>query len=406
MTMKSPISKLFNFVASYGFACIILFLLLLLTLFGTLDQVENGLYAASKKYFESFIVLQQVGPIPLLLPGVYALMVLLFINMLFGAMIRAPKEWKRPGMLIAHGGIMFMIFAGFVTYEYSQSGHMTLYEGESDDHYQSYYDWEIVITELGNAENRQEWVIPHEDFAGMPQGQNRIFHASGLPFELLLEGWVDNANPRRVPPGMAAGIDGVMLQPLERDPEAERNVAGVFATILPKGVENPAEATNPHSNMADSMQTGLLWGFARAPWVVDIGDKQYGIDLRHVRYPVPFRITLDKFTRELHPRTAMAASFESDVTMTEEGRERAINIRMNEPLRHKGFTFFQASWGPQNAGPNDPLFSTFAVVDNPADQWPKYSCYIIALGLLIHFGQKLFGYLRSENKLRARRNAA
>lgn len=405
--MKNLLRSIFNFFASYGFASIILFLLLLLTLFGTLDQVENGLFSASKKYFESFIVVQDIGPIPVLLPGVYLLMVLLFVNMLCGAILRAPKEWKRPGMLIAHGGIMFMILSGFVTYEYSQGGHMTLFEGESDDHFESYYDWQITITELGTGTDRKQWIIADDTIARMKSGDSRTFEAAELPFALLLEGWQENATPRPVPPGIAAGIDGVMLQPLERDPEAERNIAGAFATVMPKDIADPAQMTNPHAETGGvEMQTGLLWGLASAPWVVNADGKRYAIDLHHVRYPVPFRVTLDKFTHAMHPGTGMASSFESDVTVNEAGRDRGVNISMNDPLRHKGFTFFQASWGPQNAGPNQPLFSTFAVVNNPADQWPKYSCYIIALGLLIHFGQKLLAYLRNENKQRARRAAA
>lgn len=73
---------------------------------------------------------------------------------------------------------------------------------------------------------------------------------------------------------------------------------------------------------------------------------------------------------------------------------------MNEPLRYEGFTLFQSGWGPQNAGPGEPLFSTFSVVNNPADQWPLYSCLVISAGLLIHFLQKLFSYLRAENRRR------
>jgi hypothetical protein len=71
---------------------------------------------------------------------------------------------------------------------------------------------------------------------------------------------------------------------------------------------------------------------------------------------------------------------------------------MNQPLRHEGFTLYQSSWGPSNARPGDPLFSTFSVVRNPADQWPLYSCLTIAAGLLLHFVRKLLGYLRSENR--------
>ncbi len=46
-------------------------------------------------------------------------------------------------------------------------------------------------------------------------------------------------------------------------------------------------------------------------------------------------------------------------------------------------------------------WSGLTVVQNPSDQWPKWSCYIIALGLTIHFALKLNRYVGS-----ARRNAA
>jgi hypothetical protein len=69
---------------------------------------------------------------------------------------------------------------------------------------------------------------------------------------------------------------------------------------------------------------------------------------------------------------------------------------MNEPLRHEGYTFYQSSWGPQGSSPDARLFSVFAVVNNPSDRVPLIACIIIALGLLYHFGLKLFRHVRAE----------
>lgn len=377
--------KLFRFFASYGFAVVILFFLLLLTLFGTLEQVNVGLFEAQKKYFESiFLVHHLFGVIPIPLPGVYLLLALLFINLVCGAIIRARKDWRHPGMLIAHGGIIFMLVAGFVTYHYSISGHMTLYENERASSFQSYYDWEIAISKVGGD---SEWIIEDSKFKHLGEGESAPFTAPGLPFTLSVGDYMRNSLPQPAGPMVQKQVDGFTLlnQPLER--EAERNVAGVYATV---------------STADGSSQEGILWGLARAPWTVKVGGDDYLIDLRHKRYPVPFTIALDKFTRELHPGTSMAAKFSSDVTQIEpNGSERKVHIQMNEPLRDRGFTFFQASWGPSNAGPNDRLFSTLAVVNNPADQWPLYSCLIISVGLLIHFGQKMLTYINRENRRRA-----
>ena len=49
-----------------------------------------------------------------------------------------------------------------------------------------------------------------------------------------------------------------------------------------------------------------------------------------------------------------------------------------------------------DARPGERMFSVFAVVRNPSDQWPLYACIVIAAGMLMHFGRKLLRYVRSE----------
>lgn len=377
--------KLFRFLASYGLAVALLSLLFLLVFFGTLEQVNQGLYQVQKEYFESLFVVHYAGGIPIPLPGVYLLLGLLFVNLLLGGIVRAPKNWRRPGLLIAHSGILFLILAGFVTYHFSTNGHMTLYENESAGEYESYYTWEIAITETGPPQ--RTFVIPESRFAQLRGNRSRRFEAADLPFALELKGFLPNSMPRQAAPGVENGVDGIVLESREASREAEQNIAGIYAAVLTAAPQSRQEAA--------------LWGMARAPWVVSVNDRDYAIDLRRQRWSAPFAIRLDKFTRELHPGTGIASNFQSEVTTIENGSERKVTIRMNEPLRYKGHTFYQASWGPQNAGPNTSLFSSLAVVRNPADQWPLYASCIISLGLVIHFIQALLHYLRIENRRRA-----
>ena len=81
------LKKSFDFIASYGFACIIFVFLFVLTYLGTIEQVNVGLYEAQKKYFESMIVVHWLGPIPIVLPGVYLLLVLFTVNLIAGGII-------------------------------------------------------------------------------------------------------------------------------------------------------------------------------------------------------------------------------------------------------------------------------------------------------------------------------
>lgn len=382
---KSFLKKTFDFFASYGFAVVVLIFLTILTLFGTLEQAESSLFDVQNKYFNSFILVHHLfNKIPIPLPGVYLLSVLLFINLTCGAIIRVRKDWRHPGMIIAHGGILYMLIAGFVTFHYSTSGHMTLYPEDKSSEYQSYYDWEIEISEIKDGAYGKSYIVQDQQFSDMTPEDTREFRHPDLPFSLMVENFLFNCTPG--PSTDGTGVDGLRLIPREPEMAAEQNVAGAYAMVMDKETKQ--------------VQNGILFGFSMAPWVVTVKGQDYAIDLRHKTFPLPFTITLDEFIRDLHPRTGMAANFESVVTQTEGPIDRKVNIRMNEPLRHNGYTLFQSGWGPQNAGPGERLFSTFSVVKNPADQWPLYSCLVISAGLLIHFLQKLISYLRAENRRR------
>ena len=129
---------------------------------------------------------------------------------------------------------------------------------------------------------------------------------------------------------------------------------------------------------------------------VEFEGRRFGIEFRHERYAMPFTIALEDFEKIDHPGIGMPKSFSSDVKVTEAGSSRDLTISMNEPLRSGGLVVYQASWGPSNARPGDPLFSTFAVVRNPADQYPLYACIVIAIGMLLHFSRKLLRHMSLE----------
>ena len=58
---------------------------------------------------------------------------------------------------------------------------------------------------------------------------------------------------------------------------------------------------------------------------------------------------------------------------------------MNEPLRHEGYTFFQASFSQTAQGET----SVLAVVQNYGRLFPYISSIIMSLGLLIHLLMQL-----------------
>ena len=105
---------------------------------------------------------------------------------------------------------------------------------------------------------------------------------------------------------------------------------------------------------------------------------------------------LDKFTHEFHPGTRRPRVFRSNITRVEEDGETEKIIRMNHPMRYKGYTFFQASWGPQDDPNATQFYSVFEVVKNPADHWPLVSLIITGIGLLVQFVMKLVYFILKQ----------
>ncbi|MEY2784551.1 MAG: hypothetical protein RL277_755 [Planctomycetota bacterium] len=382
------LQRIVDVYSSLWLSALLLSLLALLTWLGTLEQVDHGLYEVQKKYFESFFLFHEVGPISIPLPGANLVMWLLLVNIVIGGIVRMRKTKATIGVLITHLGIILLLVAGFVKNYFSTDGHITLFEGESADYYQSYYRWEVAILEEQADGTVAEHILNHDQVAGCIGAEGRVFRSSTLPFEVRLTHFLKNSRPMPKGPMFEVKVpvaDGLFLSELEPEPEAEANVAGVCVTVTGRD---------------GSQQSGLLWGVERAPLTVRMAGKRYGLTLRHERYPMPFEVQLLDFIKEDHPRMAMAKAFESDVKVREDGSERTVKIEMNAPLRDRGLVLYQASWGPQNAGPQTPLFSTLSVVSNPADQYPFYACIVIAVGMLLHFLMKLARYLRSQQSKR------
>lgn len=111
---------------------------------------------------------------------------------------------------------------------------------------------------------------------------------------------------------------------------------------------------------------------------------------------LPFDLRLNRFVPEFYPGTSKPKSYESQVTVfPETGGQYDAVIRMNEPLRLSGWTLYQMSWGQDALHPGR-LVSILRASHNPLEQMPKWSSYIIAVGLLWHFACVFGRYLRRK----------
>lgn len=98
---------------------------------------------------------------------------------------------------------------------------------------------------------------------------------------------------------------------------------------------------------------------------------------------LPFALSLEQFEKELHAGTNVASAYQSKVKLHDAAADQTWTslIRMNEPLRYKGYTFYQSSYV---FTPDGQVISILAVVHNVGRIFPYLSCLIVALGLLLH----------------------
>ncbi len=380
-------------LGSYALCCMCLFALFILTLFGTLYQVENGLYDAKQTFFNSWFLWAELGGVkfPYFPAGVLSMSVLT-INLIVGGLLRIRWSVKNTGVIIIHFGIVFMMAASLGKLTNSVEGHLTLWEGDNprtqvderaSAHFVSYTLWEIAIWEVNKEVNSTELLVPDDSFSDLKGTASRKFTSPELPFDLTLKGFVTNA--RVMPKGpqwQAEGevIDGFGILEMPDSKEAERDVAAIHAEVLVDGT--PMKA--------------ILAGDQLSPWVIDVEGKRFAIDMRHTRYSMPYEIRLEDFIKEDHPGMTMVKSYRSNVTKTDEKGKEKVLIQMNEPLREGGLVLFQSSWGPSTPNYDGPLFSVFSVVRNPSDKWPEYAMWVITLGLLITFLRTLYRFTRKQ----------
>lgn len=360
-----------DFLGSYALSCILFLLLLVLTFLGTVEQIESGLYEVQQRYFQSLVVVHWLfGALPVPLPGAFLLLGVLLVNLVIGGIVRARRDWTRWGVLAAHIGIVVLLAGGFAKFLYAETGHLTLFEGEQANQFESYYDWEAVLA-AHSEDEAVEYLIPEGQLAALSPGGEVTYTHPDLPFRVRFTNHLRNGRPR-----LESGAVEMHAVALERGPEYR----------LPAVQVHVAEG-------GDVIAEDWLWGGQRMPLVFESDGQTWTIDLRRKQTQLPFTVALRDFTVERHPGTHLPKSFVSEVTRIENGVREEVTISMNKPMRHRGYTLYQSGWGPQDAAPGERLYTVLAVSHNPVERWPLYASVIIMLGLIYHFVVKLLRHL-------------
>jgi len=360
------IKDIINFLKQPKIFVFALIWMMILIFLGTLAQKDMGLYAAQKRYFSAWITWFWFLPMP---GGRFTLIVIL-INLSFFFFNKSIWKIKKLGIVILHLGGILLFVGGGLTAMFSSEGNMVIEEGAQTNYVEDYHFMELAIINT-SASSFDEFTI----FDQALLKRNQILKHTNLNFEIEILNYLENCEPtRRTSPAgiLHKGLLKIfMLNELKSEKEDNWNRPGMIYKISNSG-------TN-----ADGMY-GIFLGQSVSQ-TISVNDKDYTIILRRKRTHLPFSIELLDFKKILHPGTDIPKSYSSDINLIENGAVRKILIEMNEPLRHKGYTFFQSSFieGP------DSETTVLAVVKNYGRLFPYISSIIMCIGLLFHLSQKL-----------------
>ncbi|MFA9478380.1 cytochrome c biogenesis protein ResB [Phycisphaerales bacterium AB-hyl4] len=355
---------------------------------GTLAQVHAGIWQVMAEYFRTpfawielqLFIPQQLATVPgrFPFPGGYLLGGLLIINLLAAHAIRFRLAAKRIGIITLHLGIIVLLLGEFVTGLFAEEGLMTILEGESAQYVEDVREAELVILDRsGDDEQDRVTVIPERMLTTAGQ---TVDHPA-LPFTVTVDQWLPNARLFNAAPDTPTrATRGAGRQIVPRPEPLARGIDG-------NNIDMPAAFITLHHD-GRPLGTWLVAELIGPSQTVEVDGRTYHLDLRFKRTYKPYTLHLIEFTHERFVGTERPRNFASRIRLVDPTRnaDREVVISMNSPLRYAGATFYQSAYLEQDTG------TVLQVVRNPGWLLPYIACGLVALGMLIHFGQGLWRF--------------
>jgi hypothetical protein len=378
--MLRPLTRFFM---SLRLTVVLLALGLVLVFWGTLAQVNLGLYRAQNEFFRSFFIWWSPAGSALRLPvfpGGYLIGGLLLVN-LFAAHFRYYQPGKRKlGIVMIHLGVVLLLVGQLLTDVLSSESVLHLRQSETKNYSEAPREYELAVIDTTAPDTDQVVAIPARRL--VPGAEIR--HAA-LPFAVRVRTFYGNsaladkpeAGYVKVP--ATAGFGTVLWwRQLPHETEMDkRDAASALVELLgPQG----------------SPGAYLVSAYLGRPQPFTYAGRRYQLGLRSRRFYKPFNIHLVEFRHDKYPGTDIPKNFSSRVRVRrpDTGEDREVLIYMNNPLRYAGETYYQSSYDPDNQG------TVLQVVHNPSWLTPYFSCVLVGLGLTYQFLASLFDFARKR----------
>lgn len=382
-------SKTIRLLASLRLTVVLMSLGMVLIFLGTLAQARLGIWETVETYFRSpvaWIDLQILIPTTVArvdwqmpFPGGMTIGALVLVNLIAAHLVRFRLSVRRLGVLTLHAGLIVLIAGEFVTAWFADEGLMSIDVGGSSSYVEDIRTTELAVIDPSDPNVDRVVTVPQ----AMLEDRDRISD-DRLPFDVEIVQWAANARLLRArgptPADRGVGREAV----LDELPKA-RGVDGAQT-------DSPAAYVRLHRD-EQSLGTWLVWADLIDAQPVEVNGQTYGISLRFARTYKPYELHLLEFRHDKFVGTEIAKNFSSRVRIVdpETGTDREALIWMNNPLRYRGATFYQASYKPDGSG------TVLQVVRNPGAALPYVAGLLVAGGMLFHFGMGMASFLRRRS---------
>jgi hypothetical protein len=373
------LDRLVNFFTSLRLTVVCLVLALVLVFWGTLAQVDLGLYKAQNEFFRSFIIYW--GPkgaswrVPVF-PGGYLVGGVLLLNLLATQVRRNAFTANKIGLWMVHVGLILLLLGQLLTDLLSRESTLHLRNGETRNYSETEREAELAVIDTTDPNADKVVAIPQGVLAN-----EKDIRPGDLPFTIRVKQFFgnsrveDRAADAAHPPAATQGIGP------RATVKGLPHVTSMDTRDVPSAV---VEVETPQG----SLGTWLVSEYIEEPQSFTCSNRTYQLALRQRRLYKPFSIQLVKFQHDVYPGTDIPKNFSSRVLLQhpQTGEKREVLIYMNNPLRYSGETYYQSGFDPDNKG------TILQVVHNPSWLTPYLSCVLVGVGLLVQFATHLFGF--------------
>lgn len=311
---------------------------------------------------------------------------------------------KRSGIVLLHAGVLLLMGNELLVARYAVEWQAFLMEGQTKNYVHDIRTVELALIDRSDQETDEHIVVPRRlleanyrtnvRLANQDKPPVYIADLQGLlPLNVAVLEYYKNADVRDRGPAdktpATAGI-GLAKTIIERPAAKGTDTGGgvdLAAAYVRFADKQSGRDLGTYLLSQDAAERiGVDQNLERFGESVAAGGKTWYAFLRFARHYKPYTIKLLDVRKDDYVASDTPRNYSSDIQLVDKqnGVDKPVHIKMNNPLRYAGETFYQSGYHPPGvAGASEA--TTLAVVKNTGWMIPYVACMTVVIGMLAHF---------------------